>query len=267
LGQKQHPPPQPSPSRGEGVDRAAGKRRGYLKVPMAAPRMRVGLLGGSFNPAHAAHRQISLGAMKRLGLDQVWWLVTPGNPLKDRGKAPDLGLRVAVAQQIADHPRIVVTGFEGGHGSVYTIDTLRYLKRRFPSVHFVWLMGADNLAAFHRWRAWTELFRLVPIAVIDRPGYRFKAIASRAAQRFASARLDESDAAGLALMAPPAWTLLTLPLSALSSTTLREGRAAGAQKPSPKAKKGLKAAKKELKKAKKAVKKDVKKSKKKAKRR
>jgi nicotinate-nucleotide adenylyltransferase len=238
-----------------------------MRVPMAAPRMRIGLLGGSFNPAHAAHRQISLGAMKRLRLDQVWWLVTPGNPLKDRGKAPDLGLRVAVAQRIANHPRIVVTGFERGRGSVYTIDTLRYLKRRFPSVHFVWLMGADNLAAFHRWRAWIDLFGLVPIAVIDRPGYRFKAAASRAAQRFASARLDESDAAGLALMQPPAWMLLTLPLSNLSSTTLREGRVVGAKKPSPKAKKALKAAKKELKKVKKVVKKQAKKRKKKAKRR
>jgi nicotinate-nucleotide adenylyltransferase len=238
-----------------------------MRVPMAAPRMRIGLLGGSFNPAHAAHRQISLGAMKRLRLDQVWWLVTPGNPLKDRGKAPDLGLRVAVAQRIANHPRIVVTGFERGRGSVYTIDTLRYLKRRFPSVQFVWLMGADNLAAFHRWRAWIDLFGLVPIAVIDRPGYRFKAAASRAAQRFASARLDESDAAGLALMQPPAWMLLTLPLSNLSSTTLREGRVVGAKKPSPKAKKALKAAKKELKKVKKVVKKQAKKRKKKAKRR
>jgi len=229
--------------------------------------MRIGLLGGSFNPAHTAHRQISLGAMKRLGLDQVWWLVSPGNPLKEASHAPELASRVAAARTLARHPRIVVTGLEGARDSVYTVDTLRYLKRRFPSVHFVWLMGADNLAQFHRWRAWPELFRLAPIAVLDRPGYRFKGAAGKAAQRFARYRIDESDARGLALLEPPAWTLLTLPLSALSSTALRAGQAAASKKPEAKARKAAKAAKKEVKKAKKAVKNEANKGKKKAKRR
>jgi nicotinate-nucleotide adenylyltransferase len=193
----------------------------FMRVPMAMPNMRIGLLGGSFNPAHEGHRQISLTALKRLGLDRVWWLVSPGNPLKDTSKVPDLGARVAAARKIAGHPGIVVTGFEARRGSAYTVDTLRFLKRRFPEVNFVWLMGADNLTSFHRWRAWEELFGLVPIAVLDRPGFRLKARASKAAQRFASAAIDESDAGGLAHMGPPAWTVLSLPLSGLSSTALR----------------------------------------------
>jgi len=184
--------------------------------------MRVGLLGGSFNPAHGAHRSISLTALKRLGLDQVWWLVTPGNPLKDASQLPSLERRVADAETVARHPRIVATGFDGGTGSSYTIDLLFALKQRFPGVHFVWLMGADNLADFHRWKAWPEIFGLVPIAVLDRPGYRLKARAGQAAQRFASYYVDESDAAGLALLEPPAWTILSHRLSGLSSTALRE---------------------------------------------
>jgi nicotinate-nucleotide adenylyltransferase len=224
----------------------------HLKVPIAAPNMSIGLLGGSFNPPHAAHRQISLAALKRLGLDQVWWLVSPGNPLKDAGKAPDLKARIEAARAVARHRRIVVTGFEGARRSAYTIDTIRFLKRRYPSVDFVWLMGADNLASFHRWRAWEELLGLVPIAVLDRPGYRLKARASRAAQRFAFAALDETDAHGLAGMEPPAWTLLTLPLSSLSSTRLRGGK--DATPPQAKTRKTAKQAKKVAKKAEKAAK-------------
>ena len=234
----------------------------HLKVPMAAPNMRIGLLGGSFNPAHAAHRQISLAALKRLRLDQVWWLVSPNNPLK--AKAPDLETRIAVAREVAHLPKIVVTGFEAGRGSAYTVDTLRFLKRRYPSVNFVWLMGADNLVSFHRWRAWETLFRLVPIAVLDRPGYRLKARASRAAQRFASAAVDETDAPGLSGMEPPAWTLLTLPLSSLSSTALRGAKSAMQARVTPR--KAAKAAKKEVKKAMTAAKRRVKKDAKQAKR-
>jgi nicotinate-nucleotide adenylyltransferase len=194
----------------------------HLKAPAAAPGMRIGLLGGSFNPAHAAHRDISLTALKRLGLDQVWWLVTPGNPLKDVSNLTGLGERVAAARKAARHPRITVTGFDGGSGSHYTVDLLKALKQRYPGVHFVWLMGADNLAGFHRWKAWPEIFGLVPIAVLDRPGFRLKALASRAAQRFAPYYVDETDAAGLALLVPPAWTVLSHRLSGLSSTALRE---------------------------------------------
>ncbi len=183
--------------------------------------MRIGLLGGSYNPPHEAHRDISLTALKRLGLDRVWWMVTPGNPLKDVSKLPTLAKRVAAAEKVARHPRIDVTGFSGG--ASYTIDLLKVLKQRFPRVHFVWLMGADNLADFHRWKAWPEIFRTLPIAVLDRPGYRLEGMASPAARRFAPYYVDETDAAGLALLIPPAWTILSHRLSDLSSTALRKG--------------------------------------------
>jgi len=190
---------------------------------MAAPNMRIGLLGGSFNPAHEAHREISLTALKRLGLDRVWWLVAPGNPLKDPSKLASLESRVEAAREMARHPRIEVTGFAGG--SAYTIDLLAELKRRFPGVNFVWLMGADNLAQIHRWRAWEEIFAAVPIAVLDRPGLRLKARASKAAQRFALYQVDESDAGGLTRLEPPAWTILSHRLSGVSSTALRAKKA------------------------------------------
>jgi nicotinate-nucleotide adenylyltransferase len=197
--------------------------REVARLPMAAPAMRIGLLGGSFDPPHAAHRAISLTALKRLGLDQVWWLVTPGNPLKKGSKPASLESRVKAARKRARHPRIEVTGFAGG--SAFTIDLLIELKRRFPGVNFVWLMGADNLAEFHRWRDWEKIFALVPIAVLNRPGFRLKARASRAAQRFAPYMVDESDAGGLARLVPPAWTILTHRLSPLSSTALRASQA------------------------------------------
>lgn len=193
----------------------------HLKIPVAAPGMRIGLLGGSFNPPHEAHRDISLTALKRLGLDRVWWLVTPGNPLKDVSKLPGLAERVENAEAIARHPKIDVTGFDGSKGTGYTIDLLKALTQRYPGVGFVWLMGADNLVDFHRWKSWPEIFKLMPIAVLDRPGFRLKAQASQAARRFAPYYVDESDAAGLALLEPPAWTILTHKLSELSSTELR----------------------------------------------
>ena len=202
-----------------------GSKRNATRLPMAAPNMRIGLLGGSFNPAHEAHREISLTALKRLGLDQVWWLVTPGNPLKDPSKLASLESRVEAARKTARHPRIEVSGFDDENGTAYTIDLLTKLKRRFPAVNFVWLMGADNLAEFHRWRAWQHIFELMPIAVLDRPGFRMKARASKAAQRFALYQVDESDAGGLARLEPPAWTILTHRLSRLSSTALRARKA------------------------------------------
>jgi nicotinate-nucleotide adenylyltransferase len=196
---------------------------------MAAPAMRIGLLGGSFNPPHEAHREISLSALKRLGLDRVWWLVSPANPLKDPSALQSLETRIEAARRMSRHPRIDVTGFGGA--SAYTVDLLTELKRRFPGVRFVWLMGADNLAQLHLWHDWEKIFALQPIAVFDRPGYRLKARASRAAQRFAPYRVDETDAGGLTDLLPPAWTLLTHPLSGLSSTALRaKGRDEKAKK-------------------------------------
>ena len=195
------------------------------RLPMASANMRIGLLGGSFNPAHQAHRAISLTALKRLGLDRVWWLVTPGNPLKDASKLASLESRVEAARALANHPRIAVTGFEAASGSAYTIDLVAELKRRFPGVSFILLMGADNLATFDRWRAWEEIFAAVPIAVLDRPGFRLRARAGKAAQRFSAYHIDELDARGLARLEPPAWTILTHTLSPLSSTELRARKA------------------------------------------
>jgi nicotinate-nucleotide adenylyltransferase len=203
------------------------------RPPMVSPRMRIGLLGGSFNPAHAAHVEISLTALKRLGLDQVWWVVTSGNPLKRPSKLPSLSERVEAARRVANHPRIAVTGFPGERGSPYTVDLLTELKRRYPAVSFVWLMGADNLAEFHRWRSWQRIFETAPIAVLDRPGFRLKARASQAATRFREFHVDESDALGLARMIPPAWTIVTHRLSPLSSTALR-GEGKGSDKKSKK---------------------------------
>ena len=193
----------------------------FARIPPVAPGMRVGLYGGSFNPAHEAHRAASLLALKRLRLDRVWWLVTPGNPLKDNRALPPLGERLEQARTVADHPALVPTGLEAGLGTRFSFDTVATLVRRFPGVRFVWLMGADNLAAFHRWQHWREIAALVPIAIIDRPGCTFPAMASPAAQALARWRMPESEAAALPLMRPPAWVFLHGLKSPLSSTRLR----------------------------------------------
>lgn len=191
--------------------------------------MRIGLYGGSFNPAHDGHRLVSLLAMKRLDLDRVWWIVTPGNPLKSTGELASLAERMAEAKRASAHPRIDVTGFEDAIGSRYTVDTLAYLKRRCPGIDFVWIMGADNLASFHRWRGWAEIARMMPIAVIDRPGWTLKATHSRAAAALSSARLEEREAAALPMLKPPAWTFLHGPRSHASSTELRRLRRTSSQ--------------------------------------
>jgi nicotinate-nucleotide adenylyltransferase len=185
--------------------------------------MRIGLLGGSFNPAHAGHLHISVTALKRLRLDRVWWLVTPGNPLKDKAGLAPLDQRVALAGATACHPRIEVTAFEAALPGPYSIDTMRFLTRRFPGARFVWIMGGDNLAQFHRWRRWPELFRAMPILVLDRPDARHGALASPAAKRFARSRVAESLVSRLPLLCPPSWAYLTLPLCGLSSTAIRAG--------------------------------------------
>lgn len=167
---------------------------------------------------------ISRVALKRLGLDRLWWLVTPGNPLKTRGDVASFAKRLDAAQRLARHPRIDVTGFEASRGSAYTADMLGFLTMRYPGTRFIWVMGADNLVTFHRWRQWREILEKVPVAVIDRPGYRYAARAGIAAQCYAAAYADESDAIGLYRHAPPAWTFLSAPLSGLSSTGLRAGK-------------------------------------------
>ena len=183
--------------------------------------MRIGLLGGSFNPAHAAHRLISLIAMKRLGLDRVWWLVTPGNPLKDHHELAPLTTRMTWAANVARHPRIAISGIEAVIGTQYTEHTLDYLRERRPRTHFVWIMGADNLSQFHRWQNWRHIADLMPMAVIDRGKDGLRAMASPAAQTLARYRMDESDAALLPTARVPAWMFLHGLKSELSSTKIR----------------------------------------------
>ncbi|MCO5089688.1 nicotinate-nucleotide adenylyltransferase [Bosea sp. (in: a-proteobacteria)] len=189
------------------------------------PGLSIGLFGGSFNPAHDGHRLASLTALSRLRLDRIWWLVSPGNPLKDNARLPSLAERIDQAQAVADHARIAVTGIEASLRTRYTADTLRALKQRCPGVDFVWIMGSDNLAGFHRWNEWRAIAAMMPIAVIDRPGSTLSATASPAAHFLARWRLPENRAASLPRMRPPAWVFLHGKRSTLSSTMLR--RAAG----------------------------------------
>ncbi len=197
--------------------------------PYTTPGLTIGLLGGSFNPPHAAHRLISEVALKRLALDKVWWIVSPGNPLKKRIATPPLAERVQLARTVAMNPHIIVTDFEADLPSPYTVSTLAFLKARSPLVRFVWIMGADNLATFDRWERWREIFTMLPIVVVDRPGWRLKALASKAARAFQRARKPEADAANLPLLPPPAWTFLTGPLSQTSSTEIRNRAKAAAR--------------------------------------
>jgi nicotinate-nucleotide adenylyltransferase len=184
--------------------------------------LRIGLLGGSFNPAHAAHREISLTALHRLKLDQVWWLVSPQNPLKSaRGMAP-LDRRLVQAQAVAAHPHIRVTALETRLGTQYTADTLAALRRHYPLARFVWLMGADNLAQFHRWQDWQGIARAMPIAVLDRPGFNLTAQQSPAGQWLSRRRVARYDAAALPGKATPAFLLLKSKLNPLSATAIRQ---------------------------------------------
>jgi len=190
-------------------------------IPLYSNGMHIGLLGGSFNPPHDAHRAISLFAIKRLKLDRVWWLVTPGNPLKQHGALRDLDARAEAARRIADDPRIDVSCLESVIGTRYTADTISYLRRRVSGLRLVWIMGADNLAQFHRWQNWRRIASAVPIAVIDRPPQSFRALAAPAAQALARYRLPENEAAALADRRAPAWVFLTGLKLNLSSTGLR----------------------------------------------
>ena len=188
--------------------------------PIASAGQAVGLLGGSFDPAHAGHAHITREALKRFDLDAVWWLVSPGNPLKDRGPAP-MGARLERARQVMAHPRVKITDLETQLGTRYTAQTLAALKVRYPLVNFVWLIGADNLASFHHWQDWGWIMENVPIGVLARPGDRISARRSVAAQRYESARLSGPASQLLAKGDGPRWCYVNLPLSEASSSAIR----------------------------------------------
>lgn len=189
--------------------------------PRARPGETIGLLGGSFDPPHAGHVHISKAALKRFRLDRVWWMVSPGNPLKERGPAP-LDQRMEAARAMIRHPRIEVTDIEARLGTRYTADTIRAITGMFPHVRFVWLMGADNLAQFHLWQDWEEILYSVPMGVLARPGERMPARLSRTARIHGAARLPSKASELLGRSEAPKWCFVNLPLSPESSTAIRE---------------------------------------------
>jgi nicotinate-nucleotide adenylyltransferase len=205
--------------------RPPGGRPATLRTGLTlAPGLRVGLYGGSFNPPHAGHAHVAEVAMRRLGLDRVIWLVTPGNPLKDPGALEPLSERMAQVRRLAGSPGMIVSDVESRIGSRYTVDTVRWFKGRFPGVRFVWLMGADNLAGFHRWKGWRDLMAEVPMAVVSRPGVALRSRFSPMARSFAADRMPAARARALADAAPPAWVYLPAPFRFVSSTALRDLR-------------------------------------------
>ena len=202
--------------------RLAASLNGRLPPPGA----KIGLLGGSFNPAHEGHLEISQGALARLGLDEVWWLVSPQNPLKPSAGMAPLEARLAGARRLAKHPRIRPTDIERVLGTHYTADTLRALRTRFSRTSFLWLMGGDNLVQLTYWKDWESIFKLVVVAVFDRPTYALRARGGKAARRFADHRLGESKAKALACSSPPAWVFLHQRLNPASATSIRARREA-----------------------------------------
>lgn len=189
-------------------------RQGF---PIAVRGMTIGLLGGSFDPAHAGHAHITREAIKRFGLDRVWWLVSPGNPLKSAGPAP-MAARIARARAVMDDPRVVISDIEARLGTRFTAQTLAALRARYPGVRFVWLMGADNLVQFHRWDNWRRIVATVPVGVLARPGVGMQAQRSVAARLFGPDRVAPEV---LARSTPPAWAFADVPLVDLSSSAIR----------------------------------------------
>jgi len=192
-----------------------------VRTPLALPGMRIGVMGGSFNPPHEGHAIVARTALRRLQLDRLWWLVTPGNPLKSHDELAPLEERMTAARALADGPRMEVTSFEAQLGTPYTAATLEFLLRRYPATRFVWVMGADNLAGFHGWQSWRDIAAHMPFVVVDRPGWRLAPLSAPAARALAPYRVPASAAPVLASLQAPAWTFLTSRLSSLSSTELR----------------------------------------------
>jgi nicotinate-nucleotide adenylyltransferase len=224
-------------------------------VPASAERllpphgrgMRIGLFGGTFDPPHLAHLGAALLALRRLKLDRIWWLVTPGNPLKNTSGLAPLQKRLAAARALAHHPRVDVTGIESVIKTRYTYDTILWLKARCPGVRFVWVMGADNLRSFHRWQRWRDIAKLVPFVVIDRLGPSLYAGASAAGQALRHSRIPEHDAPCLPGRKPPAWAFVHGLKSPLSSTALRALRKRGGTPAAGKTRKTSKPAKRKTK--------------------
>ncbi len=189
-------------------------------IPFARPGQVVGLFGGSFDPPHQGHVHVTLEAMKAFGLDRVWWLVSPGNPLKQRGPAP-LVRRMAAARDVMQHPHVEVTDIEALTGTRTTADTLAVLQRLYPEVRFVWLMGADNLAQFHQWKDWRRIMDSVPVGVIARPGDRISARMSPAARVYRRYRIDSNARHLLGRAEAPAWCFVNVPMVNVSSTEIR----------------------------------------------
>jgi nicotinate-nucleotide adenylyltransferase len=195
--------------------------------------MVIGLLGGSFDPAHEGHAHITREALRRFRLDRVWWLVSPGNPLKAHGPAP-MADRMARARAVMDHPRVLITDLESRLGTRFTAQTLRRLQARYPGVRFVWLMGGDNLAQLHRWQNWDWIMQNVPVGVLARPGAGAQARLGRAAREYWGDRVEGASIARLGRMTPPAWAYVNVPLKKVSSSAIRargEWRGRAAVKP------------------------------------
>ncbi len=189
-------------------------------MPLSVPGQMIGLLGGSFDPAHRGHAHITREALKRFGLTHVWWLVSPGNPLKDRGPAP-MPQRLARAREVIQHPRVAVTDIEARLGTRYTAETLSALQVRAPGVRFVWLMGADNLAQFHLWQDWQQIMAHVPVGVLARPGQRISARMSRAAMLYGRYRIPGRYSQLLGRAEAPAWCFVNVPMVDVSSSAIR----------------------------------------------
>ena len=196
-----------------------------MKVPYAESGMRIGLFGGSFNPAHEGHRLVALQCLKRLQLDRVWILVSPGNPLKDHTDLDSLDRRLEQTIKVMDDPRLPVTAFEAPLRFTYTSQTIAYLRETHPGVHFVWIMGADSLMSFDHWENWETIAASVPMAIYARPGSALRATRSPAATALAEARIPEDEATTLASRPAPAWVYLRGVMSTASSTAIRQARA------------------------------------------
>ena len=188
--------------------------------PVAPRGQVIGLLGGSFDPAHGGHVHITQAALKRFNLDRVWWLVSPGNPLKARGPAP-MQDRLDHARRVMQHPRVTVTDIETRLGTRYTAETIAALVQRYPQARFVWLMGADNLVQFDKWQDWQAIMEMVPVGVLARPGDRLAARVSKAARIYRHARILGRGSEMIGQAQAPAWCFVNLPMNTASSTAIR----------------------------------------------